>query len=437
MCSQLPEPLTPPLPKGPCTTDPVQTFAAQLPSSDAEKPQEPDRKTRRKLWDIDEKYHCPIIGTCLHVDELRRVARNTGSVSPRKLDDYEVHVSFVVVADQKHTLSIGIQKLLEKKHAGALREFSRAKDVEQIRLLWCEAVETGRVPGAFWALMTHPKTDSELAIMAYEEVHMLSHQVGAGLITDARLLTETRNELAIQRRDARQEARRTKAALAQRDKRIAHLEERLSRSAASDAALTETQEKIALLESGAELRRLRDRIASLEEELFAAKRSENRARREADELREERAASQTELEQTSALLSDYEAACGVMERVLSNGTQDSCESCTSEQCSDCLDLAGRRVLCVGGRSSLASHYRSLVNRFNGEFVHHDGGIEDSRQRLESLLATADVVICPANYVSHDAYLRAKRFCKRNDKAYVLLKSAGVASFARALEQVAT
>ena len=92
---------------------------------------------------------------------------------------------------------------------------------------------------------------------------------------------------------------------------------------------------------------------------------------------------------------------------------------------------------MGGRSSLASHYRSLVNRFNGEFVHHDGGLEDSRQRLESLLAAADVVICPANYVSHDAYLRAKRFCKRNDKALVLLKSAGVASFARALEQVAT
>ena len=104
--------------------------------------------------------------------------------------------------------------------------------------VWRVAVETGRVPGAFWALMTHPKTDSELAIMAYEEVHMLSHQVGAGLITDARLLTETRNELAIQRRDARQEARRTKAALAQRDKRIAHLEERLSRSAASRTAVS-------------------------------------------------------------------------------------------------------------------------------------------------------------------------------------------------------
>ena len=179
---------------------------------------------------------------------------------------------------------------------------------------------------------------------------MLSHQVGAGLITDARLLTETRNELAIQRRDARQEARRTKAALAQRDRRIAHSEERLSRSAASDAALTETQEKIALLESGAELRRLRDRIASLEGELFAAKRSENCARREAGVLREERAASQTGLEQTSVLISDYEAACGVMERLFANGTQD---SPTSEQCSDCPDLAGRRVLCLRGRSSIS------------------------------------------------------------------------------------
>ncbi len=29
---------------------------------------------RRKLWDIPHKYHCPVIGTCLSVEELRRVA---------------------------------------------------------------------------------------------------------------------------------------------------------------------------------------------------------------------------------------------------------------------------------------------------------------------------------------------------------------------------
>jgi hypothetical protein len=39
-------------------------------------------------------------------------------------------------------------------------------------------------------------------------------------------------------------------------------------------------------------------------------------------------------------------------------------------------------------------------------------------------------------VSHDAWLRAKRLCKINDKACVLLTGSGVASFARALEQVA-
>ena len=30
---------------------------------------------RRKLWEIGNKYHCPIVGTCLTVDELRKLAR--------------------------------------------------------------------------------------------------------------------------------------------------------------------------------------------------------------------------------------------------------------------------------------------------------------------------------------------------------------------------
>lgn len=81
-------------------------------------------------------------------------------------------------------------------------------------------------------------------------------------------------------------------------------------------------------------------------------------------------------------------------------------------------------------------YRSLVDRYNGEMVHHDGGVEDSRQRLEALLCAADVVVCPADGMSHDAYLKAKRYRKRTAKPCVLLKSSGVGSFARALEQIA-
>jgi hypothetical protein len=53
-----------------------------------------------------------------------------------------------------------------------------------------------------------------------------------------------------------------------------------------------------------------------------------------------------------------------------------------------------------------------------------------------MLAAADAVVCPADCVSHDAYHRAKRFCKRTGKPCILLRTSGVVAFAQALRAVA-
>ena len=66
------------------------------------------------------------------------------------------------------------------------------------------------------------------------------------------------------------------------------------------------------------------------------------------------------------------------------------------------------------------HFRALVESANGRFAHHDGDIEDGAQRLDRVLSQADVVLCPIDCVSHSAYLRAKKFCKRAAKTFVPL-----------------
>jgi len=30
---------------------------------------------RPKLWELEEKHHCPVIGSCLMLDELKKIAR--------------------------------------------------------------------------------------------------------------------------------------------------------------------------------------------------------------------------------------------------------------------------------------------------------------------------------------------------------------------------
>ena len=335
-------------------------------------------------------------------------------------------------------MSIAAQKLLEKKHAGAVRQLERAKDSSRLRGIWQEAVAAGQVPGVFWALMTHPKADADLQAQAYQQVHMLSHQVGAGLITDARLLTETRVELLRIRKDAQQEAKRMAAALAQKDRQIASLEASLAHVRELKSELADARRTITELRSDRLLAGLHGKLERLETEVAYLRQSEARATGRAALWRERHKVNQQILERTAAELKEHRATNRVLEHLFTgdSGSGTGCEGCSSDCCEACPDLAGRRVLCIGGRSSLTCHYRSLVDRFNGEFVHHDGGIEDSRQRLDSLLYAADVVVCPADCVSHDAYLKAKRYCKRTAKPCMLLKSSGVASFARALEQVA-
>ena len=125
------------------------------------------------------------------------------------------------------------------------------------------------------------------------------------------------------------------------------------------------------------------------------------------------------------------ADCSAMERFITRSL-DICENCEGPEPGDNPDLGGRRILCVGGRNRLIEHYRELVTRCNGRFEHYDGGLEDNRQRLDALLSSADAVVCATDSVSHDAYYRLKRFCKRNETPHVFLRNSGISSFTRAL-----
>jgi hypothetical protein len=392
--------------------------------------------TRRKLWQLPAKFHCPLIGTCLHVDELRAVARRTAAVPERGVGDYQMHVSFVAAADHRNPLSAATQKALDRKYAAALRRFARARSTAALRTLWEQHLAEGRVPEAFWALMTHPQADPPLHALAYEEIHMRSHQIGAGLAADVQALTETRAELRRLRREQAAASARHAQTLAERDRRLAALTAQTQALRQSEQDLHAARARIHDLEAGNALRELWERLGSTEAQRDAEATARRSAEADNARLRDALTRARAEARTLAGQLAEREAVCAALEQLLGTGP-----ACTGD-CDDCarahepLDLGGRRILCVGGRGSLARHYRELVQRCNGELVRHDGGLEESRQRLESLLASADAVVCPADAVSHDAYLRAKRFCKRTAKPYVLLERSGIGAFARALADLA-
>ncbi|MBC7953786.1 MAG: DUF2325 domain-containing protein [Rhodospirillaceae bacterium] len=100
---------------------------------------------------------------------------------------------------------------------------------------------------------------------------------------------------------------------------------------------------------------------------------------------------------------------------------------------DPLSLDGRRILVVGGRTRHISHYRRAVEALRGQFLHHDGGVEDNLDRLGGLFGRADAVVMPVDCVSHAAQSLAKRLCKQSGKRFIPVPRSGAGAFQRALQ----
>ncbi len=91
-------------------------------------------------------------------------------------------------------------------------------------------------------------------------------------------------------------------------------------------------------------------------------------------------------------------------------------------------LAGRSVLCVGGRVRLYPEYDQLVKNCDGCFMGFHGGSHDNLEDLPQLLKQADMIICPVDCVNHEAFFTVKYYCKYSGKPCVLLERSGVNTF---------
>lgn len=379
----------------------------------------PGRSAKRlRLWELREKYHCPVIGTCLTMDELVRFARRHAfEGDPR--EEFALHVEAVGWAGKRNPVSEDLHRHLDRKYAGHIARFERMHDDDAVRALWREHFAHGEVAGPMWAALTHKATGEETRHAVYAEVHMLSHQIGAGLAADARRLAflgRQNDELAaaeaaLRRRLAAQEAEL--AALRAAQTESADLRERLAAFESGTAMVDMGRRLVSLTATNAQLLTVAERGRTLEASLRESIGQAMALARERDQLAAERDA---------------------LERLLPAG--DAEEAPCDNRCDDCDNrVAGHCVLCVGGRSSLVAQYRALAGRLGIRLIHHDGGQEESLSRLPDMINGADAVLCPTDCVSHAAYYSLKRHCKRTGKPCLLFKGAGVSGFAVALARL--
>ena len=144
------------------------------------------QKRRDRLWELPKTVYCSVIGTCVTLEELRKISKKDKSHNYESLCDYELHKRFVSAATNKRNfLARELQRLLEKKFQIIVRRF-RDYSAQMLDDAWEEAVVAGDISGTYWPLITHPMTPNDLLDRIFGDIHMLSHISGASLRTDVR-----------------------------------------------------------------------------------------------------------------------------------------------------------------------------------------------------------------------------------------------------------
>ena len=380
---------------------------------------------RRRLWELSGSLHCSIIGTCLTTSELRLILRRIQPSQSGSETDHQLHGRAVLLAAQQGPVSKLLQKSLDRRHRSAVSLFAKARSAEALRSLWNSAEERGEIPGAYWAVLTHPEATEGLVRRVFGEVHMLSHLVGAANRADIRRLRDLEADNgALQEKVTRQQ-RQLRDAVVGRDTTIARLHELLAKAmalqpaqvtgeAAASAAASETTTHLI-----AGLRR------QLKIERIARNNSEQRLQDLKGQFETDRRRLRLLEDQYRTLREELELAeLSLTERLSGLDTVRAPPT-----------LLGTTLLYVGGRPHQVVQLRALAEQVGGSFLYHDGGIDDRSGLLEAQVARADVVFFPVECVSHNAVSTIKRISRQVGNSYIALRSSGLTSFAAALRSV--
>jgi len=392
-------------------------------------------RRRDKLWELPKSVYCSVIGTCVTLEELRKISQKDKSHNYINLSDYELHKAFVSVAtNKKNPLARGLQKLLEQKFQSIIRKFEDYS-AQMLNDAWEEAVAAGDISGTYWTLLTHPLTPNDLLDRIFGDIHMLSHISGASLRTDVTQIGRLTS-------------------------RVRSLEDELEklRSTTSNQSLKLVNE---VNESHRKLRSSQDINRSLNEKLNRTEKRLNSGKyvqKEVDRLTHDLAATRLQKERLSTqlcaasekkrLLESKKSEVEVeliklkkevtsleylLEQIIANNSRSKINAKISRE----LDLKERRVLYVGGIGGQESHYKALVEQLNGSFLYHDGGLEGGQKSLASALAKADVVLVPWNCVSHSATKNIKIHCARSSTPVLYLRRPSTSAFVAGLEEAAS
>lgn len=375
-------------------------------------------RIRLKLCDLDPALHCSVVGNCLSPSELRKLMAK--HMDLKGMSDLEIHKKAVSAAGQRGELSKVLNKALDLRHGGAIQSFSAAKDVASLTQYWKQAWTQGDITGAYWAVLTHKALTADLCQMVFGEVHMLSHLMAAANRHELKRFVEMEREASELHKRLELERTKKQELIQERDQlaeqmrqQALEFEQRIAqvRMASNERAIPSSPQQLVGLQ--AQRRERAERIAlEAQDQVLQLKEQLARVKRHSQYLSEDLAAAETELHRQSESSNGHTTAAAV----------------------NAAPLHTKRVLYVGGRPSSSPAIRDYVQRNGGQFLHHDGGLEDRKGLLDRLLPQANLVVFPVDCVDHDSVAKLKRLSERHQIPFIPLRTASLACFAAAIKR---
>lgn len=388
------------------------------------------KQNRTKLWELDHNYHCAIIGTCLTMDEVRRLLRSF-RLNIDNDCSYEIHTTIVTLISFKDYPGKKVQNYLDKKFKIALQK-TRKMDADELKKEWKRVLNNGELIATFWAVMSHPCTSEKMKKYFYGDIHMLSHMSGASNRADLKrlkLLEQSQKEFNTETQSQLAKYQKLQAENVGLQAKIQRQTEKNYDLVNQVAALTNVNEQLMVLDNVKQCNYLNLQVEKLNNKIGCQQNEIDIYQKKIVQLDEVVLGLNLQLRANQKNMATNKNEIEHLQYQLSqNQIKNECHLKGQGLCGQC-------VLYVGGKSNLIPRYRKLVESLEGDFLHHDGGHEKNTQDLSDSLNRADLVVFPSNCISHDAYWKIKRTCKKQQKPYEYLNGPGLHSLSSMLDKI--
>ena len=381
------------------------------------------KQLQQKSWMIKLYFKCPVIGTCLSLDEQNKILKKTG-YSTKNFNAFKIHQTLVESLENENDISSRVDTYLNKKFH---REVFKYLLIDESAFLkeWKVHFDKGLIEGLLWVAATRADLSTSAICSIFGDIHMQMHLNSEQNRKDRHLLTYQKEE---------------NRKLTQRLKEVIQI----------NRSFKKKKERIE--KELVELKRINLSLGK-EKNCLERELSKWRKESEVEALEANNRQLQTEVEELSGVIKDYQQKVKLLEnqnnKLLSKfDSQKEMKGDLRKKTENVikfrhnlnqyddkdpsLDLSNKHILIVGGITKLEVFYRKLIEEKGGIFEYHDGYMNGGINSLENKIRRADMVLCPVNCNSHNASSMVKRLAKKYSKSVQMLANSSLSRISQAL-----